>query len=133
MGKADLHIHTTYSYDGSTSVRDTLKYASEAGLDVIAITDHDTVYGSFAGRELASQYGLEVIPGLEVSTKEGHLLALYVEKNIPPKRPLIETLQRIDDLGGIAIAPHPANRLPASLSLNAIMASLVNELIETYC
>ncbi len=84
MGKADLHIHTAYSMDGTTSVREALESALHAGLDVIAITDHDQVRGSLEARAISTEYGIEVITGAEVSTKEGHLVVLFIEENIHP-------------------------------------------------
>ena len=127
MGKADLHIHTTYSNDGTTTVRGVLKQASSIGLNVIAITDHDEIRGSLVARELAPQYRLEAIPGMEVSTREGHVLALFIEKPIPPGRTLIETLLRVGDQGGIAIAPHPVNPLPKSLPMDALVGAVAHQ------
>jgi predicted metal-dependent phosphoesterase TrpH len=125
MGLADLHIHTTYSWDGTCSVADVLAQASiEAELDVIAITDHDTIEGALEAMELASDYGLEVVPGCEVSTSEGHLLALYIQEPIPPGKSLLETLAYIEERGGIGIAPHPTARWTQSLSAEAIRSAL---------
>jgi predicted metal-dependent phosphoesterase TrpH len=64
--KADLHVHTTYS-DGSTSVEETLKIAVERGLSHISIVDHDTVRGTQLAKEIGSQVGITVIPGIEIS------------------------------------------------------------------
>lgn len=127
MGTADLHIHSTYSRDGTTTVRAVLKQAANVGLDVIAITDHDDIRGSLAACELAGQYGLEAIPAIEVSSSEGHILALFVHKPIPAGRPLIETLLRIGEQGGIAIAPHPLNPLPNSLPMDALVGAVAHE------
>ncbi len=130
MGFADIHIHTIYSYDATTTVRGVLKQASSVSLDVIAITDHDEIRGAFDARELASQYGLEVIPGVEVTTSDGHLLALFVEKIPPRGLSLAETLKHIGDLGGIAVAPHPFNNLPASLSMENVLNILHNNEVK---
>ncbi|HXF85262.1 MAG TPA: PHP domain-containing protein [Anaerolineales bacterium] len=92
MGLADLHIHTLYSYDGTASVPAVLKRARQVGLDVIAITDHDEIDGALRALELASAYGVEVIPGTEVTTSEGDLLALNITQKIKRGRPLIETV-----------------------------------------
>lgn len=107
MGLADLHIHTIYSYDGTASVPAVLKRAAQIGLDVIAITDHDEIAGSLKALELAPQYGIEVIPGIEVTTSEGDLLALNVTEKIPHDKSLTETILEIGGLGGFCIAPHP--------------------------
>ncbi len=126
MSKADLHIHTTYSTDATTTVRGVLKQASLAGMNVVAITDHDEIRGSLEARDLAPQYGLEAIPGVEVSTEAGHLIALWVETAPPPGLSLEETLMRIGKQGGLAIAPHPFNHLPSSLSMNALLPVMNN-------
>lgn len=108
MGKADLHIHTSYSDDGTATVRAVLEYvARHTDLDVIAITDHDVIDGALEAVALAPQYGIEVIPGIEVSTREGHLLALYVTEPIPPALPLVETIARVAAQGGLCVAAHP--------------------------
>lgn len=126
MGTADLHIHSTYSYDATTTVRAILKQAADVHLDVIAITDHDEVRGALEACKLAHQYGIEVIPGVEVSTKEGHLLALFIEEVPPLAQSLIDTLIFIGKAGGIAIAPHAFNGLPHSLNMEAVVGALTN-------
>lgn len=105
--KADIHIHTNHS-DGAASVADVLRYvADHTDLRIIAITDHDTITGALEARQLASAYGLEVIVGEEVSTREGHLLALFIEQELPPHRPAAETIAAVHGQGGLCIAAHP--------------------------
>ncbi len=111
MGLADLHIHTRYSYDATSSVRAVLEYASRrAGLDVIAITDHDEIAGALKAQDMASKFGIEVIPGIEVSSKDGHVLALFVEKAIPAGLSLADTVRHTTEQGGLCIIPHPMMR-----------------------
>jgi predicted metal-dependent phosphoesterase TrpH len=86
---------------------------------VIAITDHDEIAGSLKALELASKYGVEVIPGSEVTTAEGDLLALNITKKIQRDRPLIETVLKVGELGGFCIAPHPMAGGFGMKSLNA--------------
>lgn len=107
MGLADLHIHTIYSYDGTATVPAVLRQAKKIGLNVIAITDHDEIAGALEAVKLASHYGVEVIPGSEITTAEGDLLALNITEKIQPGLSLIETLLRVKDQGGVAIAAHP--------------------------
>jgi hypothetical protein len=109
LGAADLHLHTRYS-DGVVSVDELLDQALEhCHLNVIAVTDHDTIRGGFAARERAVQRGLpiEVVVGVEVNTLWGHLIALYVEDQIPSLRPLPNTIEAVHQLGGLCIVPHP--------------------------
>lgn len=130
MGLTDLHIHSTYSNDATTTVRGILRQAADIGLDVICITDHDQIRGSLEAREMASKYNMEAIPGVEVSTSEGHLLGLFIEKLPPPGLSMVDTLLRIGELGGIAIAPHPFNRLPSSLSMQAVIGVLTQPRVK---
>ena len=126
MGTADLHIHSIYSGDATTTVRAILKQSVDVGLDIIAITDHDDMRGSQEAQELAPKYGIEVVPGAEVSTSDGHLVALFVKILPPAGMSLIDTLLHIGRQGGVAIAPHPFNRLPNSLSMEAVLGALTN-------
>ena len=121
MGFADLHIHSMHSPDATTTVRAVLKQAADVGLDVIAITDHDAITGSLEARELASQYSVEVVTGAEVTTREGHIVALYLDKLPPGGMPLDDTLMWSGHHGGIAIAPHPFNQLPNSLTMESVI------------
>lgn len=107
MGKADLHVHTTYSYDGTCTVEAVLQQAVQAGLDVIAVTDHDEIAGAREALRLAARYGIQVIPGEEISTREGHLLAYFIQEKIPAGLPLAETALRVRRQGGICAAAHP--------------------------
>ena len=132
MGTADLHIHSIYSKDATTTVRAILKQAADVGLDVIAITDHDEIRGSLEAQQLAPAFGIEVVPGAEVSTRDGHLVALYIKDLPPPGMSLIDTLLHIGRQGGIAIAPHPFNNLPNSLTMEAVFNTLANPLAKDY-
>jgi predicted metal-dependent phosphoesterase TrpH len=115
ISKADLHIHTTAS-DGAATVPQLLEYVARAtDLRVIAITDHDSIAGAQEAARLARQFGVEVIVGEEVSTAEGHLLALFIDTLLPPRRPAAETIAAIHAQGGLAIAPHPFDRSVPSL------------------
>jgi hypothetical protein len=124
MSKADLHIHTTYSIDGTASVREALESAARAKLDVIAITDHDEVRGALEARAISTEYGIQVISGAEVSTSEGHLIVLFIERNIPKGMSLINTLITVREMGGIAIVAHPDHPVPSSISLQSILKAL---------
>ena len=106
--KFDLHIHSNYS-DGCASVVEIIDAAVRRGLDGIALTDHDTMRGIPAARRYIDEqkFDLILIPGVEVTTSEGHLLVLGVEE--PPERKMSpeETIEKAHDLGGITDVPHP--------------------------
>jgi predicted metal-dependent phosphoesterase TrpH len=105
MLTCDLHVHTNFSKDGESSVEEILKQAEEAGLDVIAITDHDSVDG--AKKALTCSTTVLVIPGIEVSTKQGHLLVLGVTELVPAGLDVIVTVEIARRMGALAILPHP--------------------------
>jgi predicted metal-dependent phosphoesterase TrpH len=112
----DLHVHSRYS-DGCDDVNAILRAASNQGLDGISITDHDTLQGSFKARKLIkeTQMDMILIPGVEVSTSEGHLLVLGVEEMPVLGRSPEETVDEAHDLGGVAIVPHPYHPFRHSL------------------
>jgi len=103
--KIDLHVHTIFSEDASTTLREVVTYSKKRGLNGVAVTDHRTLRGAL---KLAKEKRIIVIPGLEIDTLHGHVLALNMTNPIPPKLSLPETVQRIHDLGGTAVAAHPA-------------------------
>lgn len=113
LGRADLHMHSTYS-DGIGTIQQVLDYAQEnTNLDVIALTDHDVIEGSLRAREIwaRGKYRFDFIVGEEVSTKSGHLLALFIEKRIPPRLSMEESIDLIHAQGGLAVIAHPLNQL----------------------
>lgn len=125
MGFADLHIHSVYSYDGVVTVPAILKHvADQTDLNVIAITDHDDIRSICEAQDLAPKYGIEVIPGCEVSTADGHLLCLFIDRPVQPGMALIDTVKAVGDMGGICIAAHPTARGTSSLSFESIEQAL---------
>lgn len=109
MGRADLHIHSTYS-DGSQGIEAILEYAERyTALDVIAITDHDCIEGALRARDFAAAQRLRiaVLVGAEISTRDGHLLALGIERLIAADLSMAETVEAVHEQGGVAIAAHP--------------------------
>ena len=121
MGKADLQLHSDLG-DGLDSPEEILDAAERAGMDVVALTDHDDIRGSFALRDIAARRSsaVAIVPGIEVTTRSGHLLALFVEHEVPMFRPLPDTIAAIHTLGGIAIVPHPLSYLTFSLGERAL-------------
>ena len=105
MLRCDLHVHTNFSRDGESSVGEILARAKTARLDAVAITDHDTCAG--IGPAEAAGSGILIIPGVEVSTKQGHLLVLGVREPLPAGRHVMETIRLARSLGAVTILPHP--------------------------
>jgi len=110
--KIDLHVHTYYSEDATTTLKELVHYAKKSGLDGVAVTDHDTMRGAL---KLARKSQLVIIPGLEIETLRGHILALNVKALIPQKLSLTETVQKIHYGGGVAVIAHPAAVLKTAM------------------
>src|SRR6476469_7890540 len=116
-GKADLHIHTSLG-DGLASVQQIFDFVENyTDLNVIAITDHDDPRGALRALELIERRKnrFKVIPGNEITTRQGHLLALFVTKEFPMLRSLEWSMQAVYEAGGIVIAPHPLSWLTTSI------------------
>jgi predicted metal-dependent phosphoesterase TrpH len=123
--RADIHMHTNLG-DGWASPAQVIKEARRRGLRLIAVTDHDHLEGARRVAELLARaaesggdgepYPLELVMGVEVTTREGHLLGLFVEKAPKTMRPVEEAIDEIKAQGGLVVVPHPFGRLVPSLS-----------------
>jgi predicted metal-dependent phosphoesterase TrpH len=132
VGKADFHMHTSLN-DGTATVREMLDYVRDrTDLDVIAITDHDRLTGSYEAMEMANEYQFAVVPGSELTTLHGHLLALYIEKPVPMWRPLEWTIGQIHQQGGLAIAVHPFSMLTRSIGFRSFDGIMKHPSPEIY-
>lgn len=107
MIAAELHTHSAASHDGRDPIELLLGQAAAVDLDALAITDHDTIEASLRAVELAADYDLIGIPGIEISSAHGHIIGLGVTQKIPPGQSYHDTLAQIREQGGIAITPHP--------------------------
>jgi len=109
MNQYDLQVHTDASPCSRAAPADVVKAARSGGLDGIAITNHDTLAGYEEVASLAPAE-LTVIPGVEVTTTQGHLLALDVNE-VPPQADPFSVIDHIHDQDGLAILSHPFDRL----------------------
>jgi hypothetical protein len=114
MGRADLHTHTKHSglgifpalgfyYPESATEPDALvNEAKRRGLDLVCITDHNTIKGA-----LRVKSGKNVVVGEEITTADGELIGLFLSEEIKPRMSAVETVEAIHEQGGVAIVPHP--------------------------
>ncbi len=109
---ADLHVHTTFSKDSLITPKDLVYYSKKRGLNAVAITDHDQLDGAY---RIAKETDFLVIPGMEVSSAEGHIVALNVKELIPKGFSAVETVERIHKAGGVAVACNPFVRFKGCL------------------
>ena len=107
MFKMDSHIHSEYSPDSSSKIDDILKVAAKRNIDIIAISDHNTVDGTSEVLKKTRNTDILAIPSIEISSSHGHILGFGCEENIPRDLSPEDTIDRIHDLGGLAIIPHP--------------------------
>lgn len=128
FGTADLQVHTAYG-DGMADAQEVLdRVEALTDLDIIAVTDHDDIGGALLAREVHARgnYSFEFITGIELTTRSGHLLALWVDEPLRPLRPLGETIAAIHRAGGLAVIPHPFSYLTRSIgqrSLEQLLAT----------
>ncbi len=120
---ADFHVHTHHSKDCVMPVAAILERAREVGLDVVAITDHDSAAGGLEARELAERYGVRVIVGEEVKSSEGEIIGLFLERTIPGGMSFAETIAAIREQGGSPTCRTPStgctpSRAPPSCGEN---------------
>ena len=107
MFKADLHVHTCYSKDSTSSLDDIIDHCARIGIDCLAITDHDRLAGAIEMKRIAP---FVVIPGEEVLTTQGEIIGLFLEEEVPPGLTPEETVERIKAQGGLVYIPHPFDR-----------------------
>ncbi len=136
----DLHCHTRASFDSLSSPASVVRAAVTRGLTHLAITDHDRIDGALEAREIASRAGasgagsLTVIVGEEIRTAEGDLIALFLDRAVPPGMSASETVAAIRDQGGLVGIPHPFDRFRGTLRQDGGMREIVPlvDWIETH-
>jgi predicted metal-dependent phosphoesterase TrpH len=129
VGTADLHIHTSLG-DGMATIPELLDYVqTSTDLSVIAVTEHDSLAPAFAARDAwrRGNFRFDLVVGEEITTVEGHLLALFIEEPVASLRPLAPTLEAVHEQGGLAIVPHPMSWLTRSLGQRVIERVLADD------
>jgi len=106
--KLDLHVHTNRSSDAFTSPNQLAIICRDRGLDGLAITDHNVL-------SVDSSNEVVFLSGIEVSTRDGHIIGLGLSETVPRGLSADDTIQRINNLHGISIVPHPYDLLRSSV------------------
>jgi predicted metal-dependent phosphoesterase TrpH len=131
MITVEFHCHTEYSKDSLTRLDALLKTCRQRGIDRLVITDHNTIAGARRAKELDPE---RVIPGEEIMTQAGELLAAFVKEEIPPGLPHLEAIARLREQEAFISVSHPFDVLrKGHWKLRALMeiAPLVDA-IETF-
>jgi predicted metal-dependent phosphoesterase TrpH len=126
----DTHVHTLASYDAELPPERLLDRARTAGLDAVVVTDHDAGVDAVAAR--AASRDIITITGCEVSTADGHLLAIGVDTAPERGRSLAETVGVIHEQGGLAVVPHPFQRSRHGVSRATLRRTSAVDGIEIY-
>jgi len=102
--KTLLHVHTDFSFDSNISLSDLAGFLTDNDFACVSVTDHDTIDGAL---RLRDECNLNVIVGEEVTTRDGHLIGLFLEEHIRPGMSAADTAQAIREQGGVVLLPHP--------------------------
>jgi predicted metal-dependent phosphoesterase TrpH/glycosyltransferase involved in cell wall biosynthesis len=128
---ADLHMHTSHSYDCATDVEQLVDHCIAMGFGAIAITDHNEISGALAARDLGKP--ITVIVGEEVMTSQGEVIGLFLEERIERGMSMADTIGEIQRQGGLVLMPHPFDRLhtiPDAGTLHRLLDSI--DIFEVY-
>jgi len=110
--KADLHAHTHFSRDALTSVETFARRYQEAGIDCVAVSDHNNIDGALAVRETAS---VRVIVSEEIRSTEGEIIGLFLQETVRKGLTPEDTVRAIREQGGLVLVPHPYDRVRRSV------------------
>jgi len=125
--RVDLHTHTMWSGDSTTTPEEFAAAIAESGLDVVCVTDHNAVAGAV---ELADRLECRVIVGEELRTSVGEIIGLFLTERIPMGIPHAEAARRVRDQGGVVYIPHPFDPMRRCLSEAALYELAENDLID---
>lgn len=121
----DLHCHTSASFDSLASPASVVRAAASRGLTHLAITDHGTLDGALAARDLAPE-DLTILVGQEIRTREGDVIGLFLERAVPSGLPAPEAVHAVREQGGLVGIPHPFDRFRGSLLRTDAMTDIAS-------
>ncbi len=128
--RVDLHSHTMWSGDSTTTPDELERAVIESGIDVLCITDHNAIKGA---QQLADRLPCRVIVGEELRTHAGEIIGLFLVERVPVGVPPAEAARLIRDQGGVVYIPHPFDPMRRNLaqgSLDALVAEGLVDAIE---
>lgn len=128
--KIDLHTHSIISHDGGISRDQYANLLEKEILDVIAITDHNET--KFA-LEMVKKFGEKIIAGEEISTKEGEMIGLFLQRTVPGNLTALETAKLIHEQGGVVYIPHPFETSRQGLQIDVLQTIMLHiDIIEVF-
>jgi len=119
MLRVDTHVHSNFSRDAKASPEGIVRRCQRVGLNVIAVTDHNTIRGGLEVKRIAP---FPVIVGEEVMTTQGDLIGLFLQEEVPQGLSAIEAAQCIKEQGGLVVLPHPFDTLRHGIARHGVEA-----------
>jgi predicted metal-dependent phosphoesterase TrpH len=130
--RVDLHMHTMWSGDATTTPDELREAVAASGIDVLCITDHGTINGAV---ELATALGCRVVVGEEVRTGAGEIIGLFLKERLPFGMKPAEAVAAIRSQGGVVYVPHPfdpVRHCMAEGALDALASDGALDAIEVF-
>jgi predicted metal-dependent phosphoesterase TrpH len=129
--KADLHVHTEYSIDSTSSLEKIVDHCLRIGINCLAIADHNTIAGALRLKEIAP---FKVIVAEEILTSGGEVIGMFLKDEIPGKLTIEDTIAQIKAQKGIVCIPHPYDNFRLSASRNITFESIMPyvDIVEIY-
>lgn len=125
--RVDCHSHTMWSGDSTTTPDELVEAVSEAGIDVLCITDHNQIKGAL---ELRDRLPCRVVVGEEIRTGRGEIIGLFLTERIPFGPGPVEVAERIREQGGIVYIPHPFDPMRNMLDTDVLLDLIDRELVD---
>ena len=122
MLRGDFHMHTHFSHDCLTKPESLVKRCLQAGLNCIAVTDHNSIEGGRAVQRIAP---FTVIVGAEIKSTAGEITGLFLKEEVPAGLDPVETARRIKEQGALVSVPHPFTGMGRSALDRATATSLL--------
>ncbi len=123
--RADFHIHTKYSMDCNTPLEKIITRCLEAGINCIAISDHDTIEGALEMQKIAP---FPVIVAGEILTPQGEIMGMFLKEHVPIGLPIEEAISRVKAQGALVCLPHPFDTFRGLRIDNKRLEALVEQI-----
>ena len=111
--RVDLHSHTMWSGDSTTTPDELIEAVEHSGIDVLCVTDHNAIKGAV---QLVDRLPCRVVVGEELKTNSGELIGLFLTEHLPFGIPAVEAAERIRAQGGVVYVPHPFDPMRKNLT-----------------
>ena len=120
--RVDMHTHTMFSGDSTTTLDEVVESVTESGLDVLCVTDHNALEGALRLRAMLEDAGVcRVVVGEEVKTHTGEIIGLFLTERIPFGETAVRTCELIREQGGIVYVPHPFDPMRRNISESSLV------------